>query len=273
MKSLRIPQFDAYVRFHDLPGDEPAFVMLHGLGSASSADFPSITRGPGLSRSRFILPDFLGFGYSDRPGDFDYSLQAHAETIFEILNHLNLSGVHLFGHSMGGTIAVVLAAAHPKLVARLVLAESNLDPGKSEASRMIAGQSERDYVTRGHAQFIQSIRQGIREAPGLASYAGALEIADPKAMYRSAVGLMQETRPTPRERFLSIKIPRAFMVGEHTLPDPDVERLQADGIDVLTVPQAGHAMMHDNPDGFTSTLLRAFQMKKAPEQSLVKQLI
>lgn len=259
MKSLWIPEFDAYIRFHDLPGDEPALVLLHGLGSASSADFPSITHRPGLSRFRFILPDFFGFGYSDRPSNFDYSLQAHAETIFEIMSYLNLSGVNLFGHSMGGTIAVVLAAAHPELIDRLVLAEANLDPGKGQASKMIANQSECDYVTKGHIQFIESIRQGIRDAPSLSSYAGALEIADPKAMYKSAVGLMRGTLPTPRELFLSMKIPRAFIVGEYSLPDPDVDLLHAAGINVLIVPKAGHAMMHDNPDGFALALLQSFQ--------------
>jgi len=259
MKSLCIPKFDASIRFHDLSGSEPALVLLHGLGSASSADFPSITHSSGLSQFRFILPDFFGFGYSDRPGDFDYSLQSHAETIYEIINHLNLPRINLFGHSMGGTIAVALAAAHPKLVDRLVLAEANLDPGKGQASRMIASQSEYDYITTGHRQFIESIRHGIRDMPSLSSYVGALEIADPKAMYKSAVGLTRETLPTPRELFLSMKTPRAFIVGEYSLPDPDVDLLRSAGIKVLIVPKAGHSMMHDNPEGFALTLLQSLQ--------------
>lgn len=259
MKSLWLPAIDAMIRFHDLPGDEPAFVLLHGLGSAASSDFPAIAHRPGLSRWRFILPDFLGFGYSDRPDAFDYSLQAHAETVFEILHSLGLSKVNLFGHSMGGNIALALTAAHPQLVDRLVLAETSLDPGKGGASRMIASQSESDYVSTGHPQFLKSIRQSMRDAPGLSAFAGALGIADPRALHRSAVGLTRGAPPAQRERFLSLKLPRAFIVGESSLPDPAVEDLRAAGVAILVVPRAGHGMMHDNPEGFAAALLQAFQ--------------
>ena len=32
------------------------------------------------------FPDLLGFGFSDRPADWDYSLESHAETIYQILH-------------------------------------------------------------------------------------------------------------------------------------------------------------------------------------------
>jgi len=259
MKSLLIPKYDSYIRFHDLPGDEPALVLLHGLGSASSVDYPSITHIPGLSRFRFILPDLFGFGYSDRPDNFDYSLQAHAETIYEVIHSLGLSGVNLFGHSMGGAIAVALTAAHPELINRLVLAEANLDPGQGQASKMISEQSEYNYINKGHKLFISSIKKGIQESPSFSAYVGALEIADPRAMYKSAVGLMRGTLPPQRELFLSMKIPREFIYGEYSLPDPNMGQLSSGGIKILIVPKAGHAMMHDNPDGFALALLQSFQ--------------
>ncbi len=259
MKSLWIPKVEAYIRFQDLAGEEPAIVFIHGLGSSSSSDYPSIAHFQRLSRARLILIDLFGFGYSDRPGNFDYSLEAHAETVFNVIRHLNLAGVYLFGHSMGGAIAVVLAAAHPELIDRLILAEANLEPGRGLASSRIASQSESDYVAEGHKRFIDGIRQGIRETPSLASYSGALEIADPRAMYRSAAGLNRAVGPTQREQLLSMKIPRALIMGEYSLPDPEVDSLRAEGISVFIVPKAGHAMMHENPEGFASALLQSFQ--------------
>jgi pimeloyl-ACP methyl ester carboxylesterase len=258
MKALRISGCKAYIRFHDLPGAEPAIVLLHGLGSASSADFPEVAHQPVLSRFHLILPDFLGFGFSDRPAHFDYSLKAHAETIYQIIRHLGLSNICLFGHSMGGTVAIALTASHPELVSRLVLAEANLDPGIGQASKMIAAQTEQDYKERGHTQFLQDIQQEIQHTPGLSGYAGALGIADPVAMHRSAVGLIQGTAPSQRQLLFSMTIPRSFLFGEYSLPDPDVKNLQAKGINVLIVPQAGHGMMDDNPRGFGSALVQAF---------------
>jgi pimeloyl-ACP methyl ester carboxylesterase len=260
MKSLWMPQHRAHIRFHDFPGTEPAIVLLHGLGSASSADFPAIARQPALSRFRFILPDFLGFGFSDKPADFDYSLESHAETVNQILHHLGLSSVYLFGHSMGGAVAVALAAAHPESIRRLVLAEANLDPGVGGASKMIAAQTENDYVTGGHTQFLRSIEQGIPQSPGLTCYAGALRVASPVAVYRSAVGLIRGTVPPQRQLFLSMKIPRSFIYSELSLLDPDMDSLRAGGINIFIVPKAGHAMMHDNPEGFGLALRQSFDL-------------
>ncbi len=144
-----------------MPGVNPAIIFLHGLGSASSADFPLIARTECFSRYRCILPDFFGFGFSDRPRNFDYSLESHAETIHMILRHLNTSGVYLFGHSMGGTIAIALASAHPELICRLVIAEANLDPGIGQGSKIIANQSEGFYVAEGHRQYIENMKKSI----------------------------------------------------------------------------------------------------------------
>jgi pimeloyl-ACP methyl ester carboxylesterase len=233
-------------------------VFLHGLGSASSADFPAIVHRPGLSGFRSILPDFLGFGFSDRPYDFSYTLEAHAESVAEILKYLKLAGVCLFGHSMGGAVAVALTAVYPKLVSQLVLAEANLDPGVGSGSKIIAEQAEADYVASGHRQFMMSIKKEMEKEPGLSSYLGSLAIADPLAMHKSAVGLIKGTRPSQRELFQGMKIPRAFIFGEKSLPDPDAENLGKAGIKTLIVSKAGHAMMDDNPDGFTAALIEAF---------------
>jgi pimeloyl-ACP methyl ester carboxylesterase len=60
----------AFIRYHDFPGTEPAVVYLAGLGLASTAAYPRIVVEPGLSERRSILIDLLGCGYSDRPEHF-----------------------------------------------------------------------------------------------------------------------------------------------------------------------------------------------------------
>jgi pimeloyl-ACP methyl ester carboxylesterase len=260
MKSLWLPEQRSFIRFHDLPGAEPALVLLHGLGSASSADFPAAARGPGLARRRVLLPDFLGFGFSDKPADFDYSLESHAETVYRIIRHLGLSSVFLFGHSMGGAVAVALAAAHPEIVGRLVLAEANLDPGVGGGSKIIAAQAESDYAAGGHAEFLAGVEREAEQTPGEAGYLGALRVADPLAVHRSAVGLIRGTVPPQRQLFLSMKIPRAYIFSGQSAGDPDVENLRAGGIRVLIVPKAGHGMMDDNPEGFASALRSSFDL-------------
>ena len=77
------------------------------------------------------------------------------------------------------------------------------------------------------------------------NYLGVLALADPRAMYRSAVGLLRGTRPPQRQALARMEIPRAFIVGERSLPEYDVHALQVLGLKVLIVTQAGHAMMDE----------------------------
>ncbi|MBN1440510.1 MAG: alpha/beta fold hydrolase [Anaerolineales bacterium] len=260
MNALWLAEQRAFIRFLDYPGEEPALVLLHGLGSASTADFAGLARDPVLSRFRLILPDFLGFGYSDRPEDFDYSLEGHAQTVSAVLRHLGLATANVFGHSMGGSVAVVLAAAHPEQVRRLVLAEANLDPGVGGASKTIAAQTEEEYLAGGHALFLRAMAAEIGKSPSAACFAGALKAADPLAVHRSAAGLIHGAVPSQRRLFLAMKIPRAFLFSAESRSDPDVEILRGGGIDVFIVPNSGHGMMHDNPEGFRQALARSFDL-------------
>src|SRR4051794_607587 len=141
VQSFHVAEFDANLRYHDLPGQAPTCVYLHGLGSASSADFPLIVRDPQLTGYRAVLIDLLGFGYSDRPATFPHTMEAHADTVARLLDHLGIDQCHLVGHSMGGSVAIALAAARPDLVSGLVVAECNFDPEDATFSKMVVDQS------------------------------------------------------------------------------------------------------------------------------------
>jgi len=74
-----------------------------------------------LRGRRSLLIDFLGHGYSDRPLDFAYTREAHARTIVALVDALGLSECGLVGHSMGGAVAVHVAAARATVVSLLIL--------------------------------------------------------------------------------------------------------------------------------------------------------
>jgi pimeloyl-ACP methyl ester carboxylesterase len=249
MRSLHLPAVNAFLRYFDLPGKEPARVYIHGLGCASSADFPQVIVLPHLKGFRSVLVDLLGFGFSDRPENFDYTLEDHAGTVAALLRHLELSGCALVGHSMGGSVAITLTAEHPELVSALVVAEGNLDPGAGAISAEITSYGEREYQRTGHEKVLAGvIEEAGRGDPGMAAYATTFQFASPLAIYRSAAGLLRGTRPTMRQRLAGFDIPRAYVFGELNLPDQ--QRLAGGGADVLVIHRAGHAMMEENPEGF-----------------------
>ena len=103
MQAFFLEKWKASLRYVDLPGRTPARVYLHGNVCASSSDFPRIAVDPALSGHRSLLVDFFGYGYSDRPQNFGYTLEEHAETVARLLDHLGLIGSEIIGHSMGGS--------------------------------------------------------------------------------------------------------------------------------------------------------------------------
>src|SRR3712207_2377051 len=141
VQSFYLPELDAHLCYHDLAGEEPVCVYLHGLGTAASADFPHIAGDPQLARYRALLIALLGYGFSDRPASFSHTLEAHAEIIARLLDQLGVNQCHVTGHSMGSSIAIALAAARPDPVSGLVVAECNFDPEDATFSQMIVDQA------------------------------------------------------------------------------------------------------------------------------------
>ena len=111
------------VRLHYIEEGGGAPVMLiHGLGGHTYS-FRHTT--PALARHfRVIALDLKGFGYSERPKGGDYSLTEHARLVLRFMDALGIGRVSVLGHSMGGEVAMRVAAMAPERVERLVLSAS-----------------------------------------------------------------------------------------------------------------------------------------------------
>ena len=83
-------------------------VLLHGLGSEHRI-FLSIMEYEELSKQRLLFIDLIGFGNSDKPLEFDYSMQGQADASIALLMHLGIEKPHLIAHSMGGVVAQLIA--------------------------------------------------------------------------------------------------------------------------------------------------------------------
>lgn len=249
MKSFKVPGADFYLRFHELSGLGVPLVFLHGLGCAASCDFPRVATDASLRPRRSLLLDFAGSGYSDKPDDFSYSLQSHADCVIAWLESLGVPQVNLIGHSMGGSIAIMVAAQRPDLIQRLIVAEPNLDAGGGVFSRSVTEYTEEEYLRSGHARLIDVAVRGNNHI-----WAGCMGIASPRAIHRQAVGLVEGEAVSWREQLYQLSMPATVLFGEFSLPEPDVAVLPQHGIHTAIVPQAGHSMMWENPTGVAAAI-------------------
>ncbi len=242
MQEFHSTTANAVLRFHEIPGKGIPIVFLHGMGCASSCDYPRVVASPVLRGQRAFLVDFLGSGFSEKPESFGYSVSDHALVIEEFIKNFCSGKVHLYGHSLGGSVAIEVAAQCRKQVSSLMVSEPNLDPGGGAFSRPIAEQSEREFVKRGHTETVKSALE-----QGHSIWSSSLAVSLPAAIHREAVSLVKGSSPTWRELFASLPMRRTIIFGERSLPDPDTERLPKLGVKVRIVRSAGHSMAWENP--------------------------
>lgn len=113
------------------PMDGPAVILVHGFAS-STLVWSKVFLEFAASGFRVIAPDLLGYGYSAKPRDFDYTIGAQARMLDKLLDQLELAKVTLVGSSYGGAIAASIALDYPTRVRQLVLvgAVTNNEPTK-----------------------------------------------------------------------------------------------------------------------------------------------
>ena len=68
-----------------------------------------------------IAPDLLGYGYSSKPRNLDYTIARQADMLVGFLEQMGIDRAVLVGSSYGAAIAVTIALDHPSLVEKLVL--------------------------------------------------------------------------------------------------------------------------------------------------------
>jgi pimeloyl-ACP methyl ester carboxylesterase len=105
------------------PADGTAAVLVHGLGGRSE-DWDKLAPYLAQAGYRVYLPDLPGYGESDKPASFSYSVTDESKIVVGFLDQLGLQQVDLGGWSMGGWIVQLVAANHPDRVRRLMLFDS-----------------------------------------------------------------------------------------------------------------------------------------------------
>lgn len=94
--------------FYRREGDGPPLLLIHGFPTAGW-DWHLIWQ-PLARHFELIAPDMIGFGFSDKPRDYEYSIMDQADLHEALMEHLGLSQVHVLAHDYGDTVAQELLA-------------------------------------------------------------------------------------------------------------------------------------------------------------------
>ena len=98
----------------------PVLVLIHGFASSTLVWSKVFLRLEDAG-FRVIAVDMVGFGYSGKPRNGEYTIAGQAGLLMGLLDRLNIKRATLVGSSYGGAVAATCALDYPRRVEKLVL--------------------------------------------------------------------------------------------------------------------------------------------------------
>lgn len=243
-------------------GDGVPCLLLHGF-PLSSEIFAPVR--PALETvARVITPDLPGFGRSAKPLG-GYTMEGLAAVVGQMADALGLDRFVLGGHSMGGYVAMRVAAAMRERLAALILIDTRAAADAPEArerrqAAMAAiGRGEREAFLDGFAGNLVGISTRTR-APRIVEELRRLADDVPDHALIGALAGMRE-RPDSTETLAGLAVPALLVVGEEDTVTPPAEMAalaqRMPRGELAVIPAAGHTPTVERPVA-TAEVLVAF---------------
>lgn len=156
MPFLQLKELKLYYEVH---GEGPPFLLISE--TACHGEVWKTYQVPEFSRDhRVIIYDQRGTGRSDKPS-MEYTTKMLADDAASLLDHLRAERAIVYGHSMGGRVAQLVALDYPQKVKRLILASS----GASHSTRGIPLKMCMELVEKGYERYARdhAMRIGFTE--------------------------------------------------------------------------------------------------------------
>ena len=252
-------------------GEGPALVLLHTLRTQLDM-FQKVI--PALAkRFRVYALDYPGHGYSDIP-KATYSAEFFVTTVAHALDRLDIRDAVVVGESIGGSIALLLAARKNPRVRRVVA----INPYDYDGGRGLRRSSALANVLFGlnNVPVLGATVTRLRQYPivkqvfkGGVYRKGALPVALAREMYlvgnrrghyRAFMSLVRNwaSWEAARAGYRSIDQPTLLVYGDHDWSREDERVAEARAIpaaELRVIKDAGHFLSLDAPDEVTAAIL------------------
>lgn len=116
MSTFKFKDHSIYFEIH---GEGEPLLILNGIMMSTASWTPFLDT---LTKfNQVVLVDFLDQGQSSTLDNITYSHSVQIEVVHQLLQHLSIKSVNLFGISYGGEIAIQFSLKHPQFIKRLLL--------------------------------------------------------------------------------------------------------------------------------------------------------
>jgi len=222
-----------------------AVVFVHGLG-ASRRCFDSATRWLDQDRYTLILPDLVGFGESEAPESFDYTMRSLARHLGKALESLGHDRFHVVAHSMGSAVALLLPEVSGLAFESFVSAEGNLVEADAFMSSKIARFKEAT-LGRVHSKLVRIVEGSLdgERGPVHRAFLESFAATPPHVLHRAATSCASVTASGELAKtFVELRCPRLYLLSdsaerERGIPEPVTQG----GVPVVRIEGADHLLM------------------------------
>ncbi|PPJ31616.1 haloalkane dehalogenase [Nocardia nova] len=254
-------------------GSGPTILFCHGSPTWSFLYRHIVT---GLrDRYRCVAVDYPGFGLSERPSGFGYTVAEHTAVLGEFIDHLRLDDFIVMGHDWGGPIGLGAAVARADRVRGIVVSNTVFWPIEALANKAFSAiMSSRPMQRRILEQNFLIERVLLSELGRTLSVAEAehYRAVQPSAQARCGLAVMpREIRAAaPLLARLSRDVP-ALLGDKPTLavwgmrdmvfrPKACLPRIRAAfaDLEIVELPDARHFVQEQAPDAITTAIANRF---------------
>jgi len=246
----------------------PALILIHGFASSTlvwSKVFLHLTK----SGYRVIAVDLLGYGYSAKPKNGEYTIAGQAKLLMRLLDHLHIKNAVFVGSSYGGAVAATCALDYPDRVEKLVLVGTVNDnqPLRFTLMRLFGSPLVGDVVSPLLIGSRRLLRRRMKRVYD--RHAWVMDERRVEARHRplrtsgTQRAILRTIRNWDAERISRdahlISQPTLLLWGENDLEIPlaDGERLHADipGSRLIVFLRCGHLPHEEYPEAFTDVVI------------------
>lgn len=119
--------------------DDPVVLLLHGEPSSAFL-YRNIAPQIAAQGFRVVVPDLIGFGFSDKPKNPDLiTYSNHTEWLTNFIDGMELKEINLFAHDWGGMIGLRIVAQHPEKFKKVAVSYAYLFEGTEEIPESFIG--------------------------------------------------------------------------------------------------------------------------------------
>ncbi|MFL5354179.1 alpha/beta fold hydrolase [Archangium sp.] len=268
-----------FISYVDEGRGEP-MVLLHGIptwGFLWSGLLPALAM-----THRVLIPDLLGYGYSDRRDAFDRSIARQAEALDAWMDRLGVENAVVVGHDIGGGVAQHLALRFPRRVSRLGLMNSvcfdawplelMVQLGHPGVARKFSAQAVQRTLKTAlkRAGFATAPPEGVVEGllEPYATEVGKLSLVRNAA----ALNTNQTQELVPRLAHVGVPTRVIWGVDDTLLPVKWGERLvwEIPGAKLVRVEHARHFVMWDQPHAVMTALYDFLELEARTEVPFIQ---